>query len=510
MRKHLLGAGLFAIAVSLAAPAAALDLARQQDYRTALAALTAMIEGGAAAPSEIFAKAAFFGLGFDAPTLEAGPAAAAAISPAAPDLSLVSIDLILSQLALQTGANYHVALRQAQQRPQVLILETGTVDLAGLYEAVTAAGLEGVLTRTDGGIVAHVPIAVWTGATLALQAGETLALDRSTGAFLIVAGQLASAGARIEASGAANSRLEGFAPFVVVALGGVAAIDDTDFAGLGFTAAAPMTGITLVGGGLHPAPQHSFIRNSRFTDSGTLALLGATGATVENNLFSGAPGPAVLVSGSSGASIRRNVIAGTRASHGIKLTAGAAGAVVSGNIIVDNGANGIFADSGVLDLTVSGNLIGANTLSGISLASADCVAVAGNLLLRNGQSGLAIRDSAGAAISANRFLDNKGAGIAVSRQPAHGHISVADNRNEGNKVGVNGSTTGRLDFAGNDFSGQTPRLLDGELVQFAARFFAVSASGGPLTIEGLDGVTAARPQPAAAERSQSCKYPEGV
>jgi poly(beta-D-mannuronate) C5 epimerase len=86
---------------------------------------------------------------------------------------------------------------------------------------------------------------------------------------------------------------------------------------------------------------------------------------------------------------------------------------------------------------------------------------------------------------------------------------VSDNEIEGNKVGIKGSTTARLDFAGNDFSGQTPRLLDGELVQFAAKFFDFSANGAPLTIEGL--TLAARPLPAAAAaRPQSCRYPQGV
>ena len=163
------------------------------------------------------------------------------------------------------------------------------------------------------------------------------------------------------------------------------------------------------------------------------------------------------------------------------------------------------------DLALSGNLVPGNAKSGISLASADCVAVTSNLLLGNGQSGLAVRDSAGAQIRLNRFLDNEGAGIAISRQPGHGHITVAGNALEGNKVGVQGSTTASLDFSGNDLDGQAPRLLDGELVQFAARFFDFSASGEPLTIEGLDAVAATRPLPAAAsERPQSCTYPEDV
>lgn len=510
MPRLLLGITLFALAASVSAPAGALDLARQQHYRQALDALAEMVATGGAEPQAIFDKAAAeFDLSFEEPG--AGPEMPMTGPAAETKVNLVPIDLVLSQLALQTGANYYVALRQAQRRPEVLLLESGATTLAGLYEAAVAAGLESALSRTETGIVAHAPIAVWTGATLSLGAGETLSLDRSSGAFLLVSGRLTAEGARIEASGEGNAKLGGFEPFVVVALGGAAQVNDTDLAGLGFAGNAPMTGFTLIGGGLHPAREKSVFRNNRFVASGTLTLIGADSVVVENNLFSGATGPALVLSGGTGASVRHNLVVGaSAASHGIKLTAGAAGAVVAGNVIVDNGANGVFADAGVLDLTLAGNLIAGNALSGVSLASADCVTVTGNLLLQNGQSGLAVRDSAGVAIRTNRFLDNEGAGIAISRQPGHGRITVADNEIEGNKVGVKGSTTARLDFAGNDFSGQTPRLLDGELVQFAARFFDFSSDGAPLTIEGLDVAAEARPVALTAQRPQSCSYPEGV
>jgi poly(beta-D-mannuronate) C5 epimerase len=69
-------------------------------------------------------------------------------------VSVVSIDLVLSQLALQAGANYHVALRQAQAKPEVLLVEAGVSSLAQLYETVTAAGLIGLIDKTDTGYVA--------------------------------------------------------------------------------------------------------------------------------------------------------------------------------------------------------------------------------------------------------------------------------------------------------------------------------------------------------------------
>ncbi len=145
--------------------------------------------------------------------------------------------------------------------------------------------------------------------------------------------------------------------------------------------------------------------------------------------------------------------------------------------------------------------------SGVSVASADCIAVADNLLLQNAQSGLAVRDSAGLDVRTNRMIDNGNAGITVTHQPDYGVIEIASNELDGNRVGIKGSTTARLAFAMNDFTGQAPRLLDGELVQFTDRFFDLRAdAGGPTIIDGLELKSGAKLTPNGALRPTTCTF----
>jgi poly(beta-D-mannuronate) C5 epimerase len=422
-------------------------------------------------------------------------------------ISVVSIDLVLSQLALQSGANYHVALRQAQARPEVLLVEGGVSDLAQLHQAASDAGLTGVIDKTDAGYVARLPIAVWNGATLALQRGETLLLDRSSGAFLLASGTLLGTDGAIRSIGDPNPRLKEFNPFIVVALSGSARFERMHFADLGFGLFPPLTGITVLESGFFAKPAPSVVRDSTFDNVGSLAMIEADGATVEGNVFAGATGPSLLLSGGEDVAARGNVLLTGPNAHGIKVTGGASGVDISGNIIIDAGLNGIFADGGAADLRIEGNLIAGSKGSGVSVASADCIAVTGNLLLQNAQSGLAVRDSAGLKISANRLIDNGNAGISVTHQPDYGVIEIASNELDGNRVGIKGSTTARLAFAGNDFRAQAPRLLDGELVQFTDRFFNLSATDTtPTVIDGLQLKAGAKLTPGGALRPTSCTF----
>lgn len=502
MRKAWVCAGLAAAACSLPWAASGADYARTLAYEKTVAALAAMVEAGRPA-SDLQSAAA--PLGFSYTAAETKPAEELALGGV--KVSVVSIDLVLSQLALQAGANYHVALRQAQAKPEVLLVEAGVTSLAQLYEAVTAAKLTGLIDKTDAGYVAHLPIAVWNGATLSLQPGETLLLDRSTGAFLLASGNLIGDAAGIASTGEPNPRLKDFNPFVVVALSGSARLERMTFADLGYGLFPPLTGVTILEGGFYAKPSPSIVRDSRFDGVGSLALVDADEAIVDGNVFGASSGPALLLSGGKDIAARGNVVLAGSAAHGIKVTGGANTVELSGNIVIDAGLNGIFADAGAANLTIEGNLIAGSKRSGVSVASADCIDVAGNLLLQNAQSGLAVRDSAGLKVSANRLIDNGNAGISVTHQPDYGVIEIASNQLDGNRVGIKGSTTARLAFAMNDFTGQAPRLLDGELVQFTDRFFNLSATDStPTIIDGLQLKAGAKLTPTGALRPTSCTF----
>ncbi len=130
------------------------------------------------------------------------------------------------------------------------------------------------------------PIAVWNGATLFMQPGETLLLDRESGAFLLAAGNLVGTDAKIGTTGAENPRLKDFNPFVVVAMSGSAQLERMQFADLGFGLFPPMTGVTLLESGFYNRTASSFIRDSRFAKSSApLAVVDATGAVLDDNVL---------------------------------------------------------------------------------------------------------------------------------------------------------------------------------------------------------------------------------
>jgi len=266
----------------------------------------------------------------------------------------------------------------------------------------------------------------------------------------------------------------------------------------------------VIEGGFYRREQRSSIRDSRFDNVGTLALLGTVDAAVSGNVFANAKGPSLLLDGGSDTEIAGNFILGGKDAHGIKVTGGGKDIALSANLIVAAGLNGIFADAGASDLMIEANVIAGSGRSGVSVASADCIALSANLLLQNKHSGLAIRDSAGLSVTGNRFIDNGTAGISITHQPGYGRVLISSNELDGNRVGIKGSTTATLEFAANDFSAQAPRLLDGELVQFTGRFLDFSGSGAPTTIAGLDLKGQSTLTPSGALRPTSCSFPKDV
>lgn len=502
MRKAWVRAAIVALTCHLPLAAMGADYARTLAYERTVATLAAMVEAGRPAPE---LQAAAVPLGFT--HVPPRPSKPLALSLGDVQVSVVGIELVLSQLALQAGANYHVGLRQAQARPEVLLIEDGATSLAQLYEATAAAGLAGAIEKTPDGYVAHLPIAVWNGATLAIQPGERLLLDREAGAFLLASGNLSGTDGVISGYGRPNPRLPEFNPFVVVALSGSLSSERMRFADLGYGLFPPLTGVTVLEGGFYAKPRPALIRDSSFIDAGTLALVDTDDARLAGNVFTGSTGPALLISGGSDIAANGNVMLTGPKAHGIKVTGGATLVELRENIIIDAGLNGIFADAGAADLRISGNLIAGSGRSGVSVASADCISVRGNLLLQNAQSGIAVSDSAGLLVRGNRLIDNGNAGISVSNQPDYGAIEIAANELDGNRVGIKGSTTARLTFASNDFRAQAPRLLAGELVQFTDRFFNLNATDeAPTVIDGLQLKSGAKLTPAGALRPTSCTF----
>lgn len=494
-------AGLAALLCAASGSVLAADYLRTTAIVTELQTLQQAAQSGGSA-GEILGAAAHLGIDLlEIPEVPFPPLTVGNVTVAA-----APIELVLAQLALQTGANFHVALQQAQATPQVLMVQSGVADLPALKAAAAAAGLPDAIEETSDGFVAHMPIAVWSEATLIVPKGQTLLLDRELGAFLVAAGTLAGDGGTIAGFGKPNPRLATYNPFIITALSGEMRFSDMDFSDLGMGEFTPLTGVTAVQGGFYRRGDAPIIRGSRFERVGSLALVGTMGGAIARNVFVESTGPAILLAGTKTTSLYNNVTLAGATAHGIKITAGTSDAVLRDNLVATAGLNGIFIDAGAADITLENNVVSGAKRSGISVASADCIRVSANLLISNAHSGLAIRDSAGLDIRDNRLFGNGNAGISISDQPDYAAIAIAANALDGNQVGIRGSTTALLTLEDNDFSGQAPRLLDGELVQFSDRFFNLSAGGAPTIINGLQLKRTAPLTPSGAQRPTSCQF----
>lgn len=126
------------------------------------------------------------------------------------------------------------------------------------------------------------------------------------------------------------------------------------------------------------------------------------------------------------------------AGDGVAVATGAAGVVVTGNVLGANGLAGVSVVNGNAP-TISGNAIGGNYGEGIALDETAGGTVTGNRAAGNDGDGLSLNKSDGAVVDGNDFSSNHGFGISIDRSTADyaaapatqtppGNNDVADNR----------------------------------------------------------------------------------
>lgn len=424
----------------------------------------------------------------------------------APEVGSVPLPLVLTQLALQTGANYHVALRRAQahQPGKAIIVESGNADLASIAGKLAGTDLEGAITRKGDAYVVHRPLVVWRGASLTLGKGDKLMLDRTAGAFVLDAGKLFVSGATIASTPEPNPRQAEFHPFVIVAMSGSAQVSGATFKGLGFGGVPTMTGLTFVSGGLYPSGAKSFVTGSTFVGSGPLSLIAAKDVDITENRFRKIRGTAIVLDGASGTHVEGNLIAARGQAHGIKATSESHDISIFGNVVAGSEDNGIFVDSGSHDIMIARNLVARTKGTAVGLNAVACTTLSGNVLVGSGQKGLSVEKSASILVRGNFIAENGSSGIWVRNQARNGDLRLVENRVTDNRAGVTGYATERLSFENNDFAGQTPRILSGELGQYTVRLLKSAA----VTLEVPHAPTTGQVPELLPKVSNSCTPPE--
>ena len=379
-------------------------------------------------------------------------------------VELVDMRLLLTQIAVQTGARDHLVLTRAQgdRDHKVILLRGGLVTLAELFALSRGTAVEDFVRQTAEGVVLTRPLAIWADAGLHLGAADHLVLDRPAGSFLANLGWLDMAGGTLSGTAGPNLSEAAFRPFALTAGAGTLSVRDSAFMALGFGDTAVFGGLSVVNNGLQPprfAPQ---ITGSTFSDVTTLSLLGTRGATVSGNDLTKSNGTAILVSRSDRAVIAANSVSDQTGPQAIRITTNSADIKVVGNIMTGKARAGILIDRDSRGVVVTGNIILAQLTTGLGISDADCVTVRDNLIAANAGAGVSIRDADGVTVADNAILFNTGAGVLIRDQAAQALARLSGNVLIGNTEGLRGATPGLVSLTKNNLDGQLPRIFAGD------------------------------------------------
>lgn len=404
----------------------------------------------------------------------------------APRFQMLDLRLALAMISQSHGQgdNHVVLAAQGPRAPEALVLREGRSDLRRLTAAALAqdAGRVG----PDGALILTRPLVVWEGAELALIAGDRVTLDRAEGAYLLVLGVFEARGARIESSADENPHDPEFRPFVTAGSGGRLMLEGNTFANLGFGQTHKFAGLSIVRNGLMMGRGASHLTGNLFDGLGSVWIDTAQDVRILGNRFRGARKAALVVTNAGRPVIEGNVFFDNADFNAIQVLRGAYGARIERNLVLGGERAGIVVKFDSHRARIAGNVVWKRDGTGIIFAKSDCGVITGNWMVQNRQKGIEVRTARGVVIEGNRLAMNRSTGIWVSAQRPEVATLLRSNRFSQNRAGLTTATAAQLVLAGNDFSGQLPRFLSGDVApQNAAFAQAKDADQMVLTASGV-------------------------
>lgn len=384
-------------------------------------------------------------------------------------IEVVDLRLLLTQIAIQTGARDHVALVRAQgdREHDVILLRGGFATLDDLIALSQGTPAQDFVTATPVGTMLTRPLAIWSDAGLTLGPADHLILDGESGSFLANLGWLNVAGGWISGNRGSNTAEPAFNPFVLTAGQGSFTSTNATFQSLGFGEAAVFGGLSVANNGLVEPRLASHVTNSTLEDVRTLAMIGTKSTVVTGNRIVASSGPAVLISDARDTLIAANSLTELAGSQAIRVTAGSAGVTIDANSMSGAARTGILIDRDSRGISILDNLVAGSVTSGISVDGATCVTIKGNLIAGNGGTGIDLTGTDETSVLDNAVLHNHGSGVLVRDQTAAARVWVTGNVLMGNRDGLRGATVGDVTIAGNDLNGQMPRVFAGDFALIA-------------------------------------------
>lgn len=404
------------------------------------------------------------------------PRVAETLSAATMDLRLALT--LLVQVAGPTDARAVQTAQGPDDGMRALVIQRGTATLADIADQLVELGLQ----SGESDLTLRVPLVIWEGAALALGPGETLRLSRPDGAFVANFGDLAMQGAAIESVGAPNPHLPRFAPFVATVGSGSFQVSDSRFSGLGFGRTRPFAGFSLMRNTLMAERGRAVLRDSLFDGVVSVVIGAASDVAITGNRIHNARGQGLIVAGSVRAHVVGNLFSGGPDFNAIQVIEGSTDAVVSGNVVLGGGKSGIVVRSFSHRPFVAGNIVWQRAGGGITVERADCANIRGNVVIENTQKGIEVRSSAGSLVQGNRVMANRSAGIWISAQDPRAQTFVFENTLLANSAGLSAATGAQIVLRGNDFKGQFPRFLAGDLALQSGHIAADLKGATPLML----------------------------
>jgi len=468
--------------------------------RALLKPLQAQLQAGASAFS---AQALIQQAGladYVAPPKEAMSFVQPVVAPLATDPAVgqrLDLRLALTMIAQSYGSEDTFGVMAAQGgQTKALVLQSGRATLADIRRLLTDTGLQ---QATGEGLRLDVPLVIWSGATLEMTPGDTLTLNRETGAFLANFGHLNMDGAEVSGVGGPNKTTPSFQPFVITADGGTVQVRGSRIANLGFGATLTFAGFSVMRGVLHSADRQNVISGSRIENLVSLTTNGAAEIVIEGNQFRDMRGSSLIVYRTLDATVRGNLFTGKMPTNAIRLIEGSAHGVLQGNVILGGKHAGILVANGSTGARVANNIVWKRDGTGISMLRTDCSTVSGNYVVDNRQKGIEVRVSLDTTLQGNTVLSNHNAGIWVAGQPMGAQTWLKGNVLAANDAGIAGAIGETIHLDGNDFSKQFPQFLSGDLT---AQFQTIALDLHGKAQSQLIAADSVRHQPVTADCSQ--------
>ncbi|MCT4372638.1 right-handed parallel beta-helix repeat-containing protein [Yangia mangrovi] len=401
-------------------------------------------------------------------------------SPGGPQakVELFDLRLALAQMALVVGTNDQLTVLRAQPQGRLVAisLREGSIDADRLLSEARrldpAAVVEGAMAY---------PVLVQQGATLRIEDGAVLALDRGAGAFVVNLGRLELAAGGIVARGAVNASAHEFAPFVVTAGTGVLQAEAALFSGLGFGRTPSFSGLAVIVSGLYRPSEPSVLRASLLRDLNAVRFVMTKDSAISDNIFVDARSTALELRGTSGARLSGNLFV-DGAGDAIRLSDGARATRLERTEIYRPALNGIRLRGASNGTLVRDTLVWQAGKSALSVSRSDCTSVEGLRAIASGQKGLALRQARASRITGSTIAGSGSSGLYVTQQPEGTVLDLEGNRFSANRVGIDTAAPARLVLSANDFSDQFPRFLDGDVQDGSAALMADLSGRQPLVL----------------------------